>query len=128
MVLVCIVIWSISVFRNLAVKIFRPWNMAKRNILFKFQLSINKKIGLYKNKSRTFQYIESVQKYISESSLSHVQLFVTLWTIQSMEFSRSEYWSRYLFPSPGGQTQISHFAGGFFASWATREAQEYLSG
>ena len=27
------------------------------------------------------------------NSLSHVQLFVTLWTIQSMEFSRPEYWS-----------------------------------
>ena len=26
-------------------------------------------------------------------SLSHVQLFVTPWTIQSMEFSRPEYWS-----------------------------------
>ena len=24
---------------------------------------------------------------------------MTTWTIQSMEFSRSEYWSRYLFPS-----------------------------
>ena len=34
-------------------------------------------------------------------SLSCVWLFVTLWTIQSMEFSRPEYWSGYLFPSPG---------------------------
>ena len=34
-------------------------------------------------------------------SLSHVQLFVTLWTIQSMEFSRPEYWSGWPFPSPG---------------------------
>ena len=25
--------------------------------------------------------------------LSHVQLFATLWIIQSMEFSRPEYWS-----------------------------------
>ena len=33
--------------------------------------------------------------------LSHVQLFVTPWTIQSMEFSRPEYWSGYPFPSPG---------------------------
>jgi len=34
--------------------------------------------------------------YISETieseSLSHVWLFVTPWTIQSMEFSRLEYW------------------------------------
>ena len=26
---------------------------------------------------------------------------LTPWTIQSMEFSRPEYWSRYPFPSPG---------------------------
>ena len=26
------------------------------------------------------------------------------------------------------QTQVSHIAGGFFTSWATREAQEYRSG
>ena len=34
-------------------------------------------------------------------SLSHVWLFATPWTIQSMEFSRPEYWSGQLFPSPG---------------------------
>ena len=33
--------------------------------------------------------------------LSHFWLFVTLWTIQPMEFSRPEYWSGYRFPSPG---------------------------
>ena len=33
--------------------------------------------------------------------LSHVRLFVTPWPIQSMEFSRLEYWSGYPFPSPG---------------------------
>ena len=31
---------------------------------------------------------------------SRVWLFATPWTIQSMEFSRTEYWSGYLFPSP----------------------------
>ena len=39
-------------------------------------------------------------------SFSHVQLFATPWTIQSMEFSRQEYLSghqaRRPFPSPGG--------------------------
>ena len=37
-------------------------------------------------------------------SLSHVQLFATPWTVQSMEFSRPEYWSGVLqkvFPSLG---------------------------
>ena len=33
--------------------------------------------------------------------LSHVRLFVYPWTIQSMEFSRPEYWSGQPFPSPG---------------------------
>ena len=32
--------------------------------------------------------------------LSHVGLFATPWTIQSMEFSRPEYWSGQPFPSP----------------------------
>ena len=37
---------------------------------------------------------------------SHVQLFVTPWTVayqapQSMEFFRQEYWSGLPFPSPG---------------------------
>ena len=40
------------------------------------------------------------------SSLSHVQLFVTPWTVACqaplpMGFSRQEYWSRLPFPSPG---------------------------
>ena len=39
-------------------------------------------------------------------SVSHVQLFGTLWTVahqapMSMEFSRQEYWSRLPFPTPG---------------------------
>ena len=29
---------------------------------------------------------------------------------------------------PRDRTQVSHIAGGFFTSWATREAQEYWSG
>ena len=31
-------------------------------------------------------------------------------------------------PQPRGRTQVSHIKGGFFTSWATREAQEYWSG
>jgi len=39
-------------------------------------------------------------------SFSHVRLFDTPWTVayqasQSMGFSRQEYWSGLLFPSPG---------------------------
>ena len=29
---------------------------------------------------------------------------------------------------PRDQSQVSHIAGGFFISWATRDAQEYWSG
>ena len=41
-----------------------------------------------------------------EKQLSHVQLFATPWTVAykaslCMEFSKQEYWSGLLFPSPG---------------------------
>ena len=38
---------------------------------------------------------------VKVKSLSYVLLFATLWTIQSMEFSRPRYWSRWPFLSPG---------------------------
>ena len=43
---------------------------------------------------------------VTVKSLSRVQLFATPWTVayqnpQSMGFSRQEYWSGLLFPSPG---------------------------
>ena len=45
-------------------------------------------------------------------------------------FSRQEYWSRLPCPSPGSSqprdwTEVSCTARGFFASWATREAQAF---
>ena len=100
-------------------------------------------------------------------SLSCVWLFAAPWTIQSMEFSRSEYWNGEPFPSPRDlptqrsnpgfphcrqilyhlnhqgsprilewaaysfssrsswsrkHTGVSCIAGGFFTSWASREA------
>ena len=69
-------------------------------------------------------------------ALCHVRLFVTLWTIArqallSMEISRQEYWSGLPFPSPGELPNpeiklvslvSSSLAGGFFTSWANREA------
>ena len=33
--------------------------------------------------------------------VSPVQLFATPWTVETMEFSRPEYWSGLPFPSPG---------------------------
>ena len=55
-----------------------------------------------------------IQMYESEKSLRCIRLFVTPWTIQSMEFSRPEYWSGAAFPfsrgssQPRDQTQVSH--------------------
>ena len=45
-------------------------------------------------------------QYVCVCVLSHVQLFVTPWTVTcqaplSMEFSRQECWSGLPFPSPG---------------------------
>ena len=72
--------------------------------------------------------------------LNHVQLFVTPWTVAhqallSMAFSRQEYWSGLLFPSPGylpdpgiqSKSLVSPaLAGGFFTTCATWEAPWWL--
>ena len=52
------------------------------------------------------QFSFQSQRKVKVKSLSHVQLFVTPWTVayqapQSMEFSRQEYWRGSPFPSPG---------------------------
>ena len=57
-------------------------------------------------------------------SLSHARLFLTQ--------ARILDWVAFPFSGgssqPRDQTQVSHTAGRFFTSWATREAQEYWSG
>ena len=61
------------------------------------------------------------------SSVKGTQSCPTLcnpWTVQSMEFSRPEYWSGWPFPSPGNlpnRTGISCTAGRFFTSRTMRE-------
>ena len=67
--------------------------------------------------------------------LSRVRLFATPWTVAYqappfMEFSRQEYWSRLLFPSPGDlpdpgiePRSPTLQAVSRFTVWATREAQ-----
>ena len=58
-----------------------------------------------KNEIRTFFHmIDKKEKKVK--SLCHVQLFMTSWTVAYqappfMGFSRQEYWSGLLFPSPG---------------------------
>ena len=46
------------------------------------------------------QFWTTLRSEVKWKSLSHVRLFATPWTIQSMEFSRPEYWSGQSFPSP----------------------------
>ena len=68
---------------------------------------------------------------VKVKSCSRVQLFATPWTAAyqaplSMGYSRHEYWSRLLFPSPGASrprdwTWVSRIVGGRFTVWATRE-------
>ena len=69
-------------------------------------------------------------KKVKVKSLSCVQLFGTPWAVapqapRSMGFSRYEYWSGLLFPSPGdlpdpgiepGSLESPELAGGFFTS------------
>ena len=66
--------------------------------------------------------------------LSHVQLFVTLWTAAgqaplSMGFSRQEYWSRLPFPSPGNKPTFPtspYISRWLLCCWATWEAHRTL--
>ena len=58
-------------------------------------------------------------------SLSHVQLFVTPRTIHGILQARILEWVAFLFSrgssQPRDRTQVSHIAGRFFTSWATRD-------
>ena len=64
--------------------------------------------------------------------LSHVWLFATPWTVHGLLQARILEWVAFPFSrkssQPRDRTQVSHIAGGFFTSWATREAQEYWLG
>ena len=73
----------------------------------------------------------------SESEVKVAQSCLTLW--DPMDYTvrgilQARILERVAFPFSRGssqlrdQTQVSHIAGGFFTSWATREVQEYWSG
>ena len=77
------------------------------------------------------KYILIIKLNVSElkwKSLSHVQLFVTPldYTVHGILQARILEWVAVPFSrgssQPGDRTQVSHIAGGFFISWATREA------
>ena len=64
---------------------------------------------------------------------NHVHLYATIdHTVHEILQARILEWVTFPFSrgptQPRDQTQVSHIAGGFFTSWATREAQEYWSG
>ena len=65
--------------------------------------------------------------FIDWSEVKVAQSCATPWTIQSMEFSRPEYWRAFCFSRGSFQykdwIQISCITGRFFTSWATKEAQ-----
>ena len=64
-----------------------------------FSLIYNSILNILKKYSRCLSILtESMSKL---KSLIHFLLFATPWTIQSLEFSRPEYWSGWPFPSPG---------------------------
>ena len=76
-------------------------------------------------------------QFSSVQLLSHVLLFATSWTVAhqapvSMEFSRPEYWSGLLFPSPvdlpdpGIKPRVSNIVGRLFTISATRKATSNL--
>ena len=66
-------------------------------------------------------------------SLSHVWLFAIPMdcTVHGILQARIVKWVAFYFSRGSSQprdwTKVSHIAGGFFTSWATREAQEYWS-
>ena len=87
--------------------------------------------------SQQWRKIESLLRYAVLCRFSHVQLFVTLWTLAHqaplfMGFSRQEYWSGLLclppgdLPWPRDQThrlfKSPALAGRFFTTSTTREA------
>ena len=61
--------------------------------------------------------------------ISCVQLFETPWTVHGIFQDRILEWVAFPFSrgssQPRDQTRVSHLAGRFFTSWATREVQIY---
>ena len=71
----------------------RSMNQGKLEVVKQEMARVNINIlGISELKWTGMGEFNSVQ-FSSVQSLSPVQLFVTPWTIQSMEFSRQEYWS-----------------------------------
>ena len=71
--------FSISFYRNISLNLSGLGLILLNSQVYFYQITCKLQINFYFSESYTL--------------LSHVQLFATSWTIQSMEFSRPEYWS-----------------------------------
>ena len=82
------------------------------------------KISIYHLTVRAFNPVSYIIYLIilKWKLFSHARLFATPRTMESMEFSRPEYWSGYPFPSPGHhpnldmETRSTHMEGQFFTA------------
>ena len=84
---------NVSILRNEQ----RIWRDNTQKIKYKWLSSKN---------TKKYYPLQKKKKWSEVKSLSHVRLFATPWTVAyqappAMGFSRQEYWSGLLFPSPG---------------------------
>ena len=82
----------------------RQLNEFKKTILAQNE-KCNRKMEMIKNNQTEMLELKNITNEMKSAMLSHVQLFVTPWTLTyqaslSMEFSRKEYWRWLPFPSP----------------------------
>ena len=75
--------------------------------------------GTKKMKVKAAQSCQTLRNLMDYTVHGILQVRILEWV--AFPFSRGS-------SQPRDQTQVSHIAGGFYMSWATREAQEYWSG
>ena len=93
----CTESWEITINHQNRI-VFRKWLLKKIKWLRVGSFDSMEQILLTASSNGHCYFLLYIMKLKSHSC---VRLFVTPWTIQSMEFSRPEYWSGQLFPSPG---------------------------
>ena len=100
-----------------------------------FHLLVHVQVTVFLSESSDKVYIAGEFCVLSEVKVA--QLGPTLcdpmdYTVHGILQARILEWVAFLFSwrasQPRDRTQVSHIAGGFFTSWATKEAQEYWSG
>ena len=83
-------------------------------------------------RQKSLGFSQEIEKW-TWKPLSHVRLCDPMdYTVHGILQARILEWVAFTFSRGSSQsrdqTQVSHIAGGFFTSWAAREAQEYWSG